>query len=203
MPQNNHSLRNSAAIVCCFVLVAFMTAWSLASARNSNVLVKSESPDAALTNPGEPESVAPTPAVGPSPVASVPPTSRDLSQYENAGTISVGTSVATRRSAFSQTREFLTRKWSERQLGRIALVSTTPTGRPTTSHFYVERNAEGSWRVVLEAERGAREEFYVVEEIGVAADGRPILEPRPGGPQPVSRALHLKRSATAKSGFVF
>ena len=128
---------------------------------------------------------------------------RDLSQYENAGTISMGTgSESTRQAALTTTREFLLRKWEERALGRIALISQLPTGQPITGNFYVERDSVGSWRVVLEATGRASEEFYFVEEVGVGSDGRPILDPRPEGPRPVSRALHLKKSASANSGLV-
>src|SRR5262245_57007800 len=56
-----------------------------------------------------------------SPVLTPAPVSRDLSQYENGGTISMSTAVgeATRSAVLSQTREFILRKWNERGLGRI------------------------------------------------------------------------------------
>jgi hypothetical protein len=129
---------------------------------------------------------------------------RDLTLYENAGTISMGTDgqESTKRAALSQTRTFLLRRWNERSLGRVALVSIAPTGRPMTGNFYVERDGAGTWRVVLEATGRPTEEFYFVEEIGVAGDGRPILEPRSDGSQLVSRAVHLKKSAGANSGLV-
>ncbi len=144
-----------------------------------------------------------TPVIGPMPVGTPPVIVRALSQYENAGTISIGATEPARQAALILVRTFLLRKWNQRQLGRLALASTSPTGQPMMRNFYVERNADGEWRVMLEADREAPEEFLFVEEIGVTADGRPILDPQPGDPPAVSRALHLKHKAEVNNGVVF
>jgi hypothetical protein len=158
--------------------------------------------------------IVPTPTAFPSPsvVPSVvpfpggtPALVRDLTQYENGGslTVGVGTSDALREGILNQTRTFLLRKWSQRQLGRVSLITSNLAGRMETRSFFVERNvATNAWKITIEMPETEPAEFYFVEEIGVAADGRPIIDPRTGSPQPTSRALHMKNSSSARSGMV-
>lgn len=149
---------------------------------------------------------SPGPASLPSPTPSVSPsgTPRNISQFENAGilTVTPETSSAQYNALLNQTRSFILRKLNERQYGQIALVTSESAGRTWTRSFFVERNSVGSWIVTLESPQVEPTEFKVIEQVGVGADGRPILTPRPGDLPPVSWALHLKTDSTARYGII-
>ena len=140
-------------------------------------------------------SVVPTPAQTPGP--------RVLSLYENGGTVTVSGNDVVREAALTQARTFLLRKWRDRGRGRLILVPHERGLTPRPRSFYIEPNPSGVWRITLEMAGEDPAEFYFVEEIGVDANGQPILTPRPGGPQAVTRALHLKQQANVKHGVVF
>lgn len=157
------------------------------------------SPNATPGNPSQ------TPSPVPLPTGTIPPGNRDLSQYENGGTltIGVGASGTVRDAILNQTRSFLWRKWAARGNGRLVLVSANLAGRLETRNFYIEQDTAGAWKITVEMPNSDPEDFYFVEEIGVAGDGSPILETRPGGPPAASRALHLKHRSSARNGLIF
>ncbi|MEQ1606009.1 MAG: hypothetical protein ABL999_14185 [Pyrinomonadaceae bacterium] len=199
-------------------LLSLLVAGVIANADTTTSTAKSpvtigEAPPTPIPTPSTTSIPVSSPSPGPSPVSSPSPspnpnpspsaTPRNLALYENAGTITLGTTDAAIQAALTQTRAFILRKWNARQLGRLAFVSMSPTNRPFTRNFYIERNALGEWQVTLEIADTDPQEFSFVEEIGVAANGHPILEPsRPGSPPAVTRALHLKNSATVRNGLV-
>ena len=147
----------------------------------------------------------PSPNVTPAATASPSPSPaiRILSQYENGGTVTVSGNDVVREAALTQARTFLLRKWRDRGRGRLILVPHQRGLTPRPRSFYIEPNPSGVWRITLEMDGDDPAEFYVVEEIGVDANGQPILTPRPGGPQAVTRALHLKQQGNVKHGMVF
>ena len=146
---------------------------------------------------------SPTAVPVPSASPSSSPRVRNLLEYENGGSVTVIGTDTVREALMTQARNFLLRKWRDRGRGRLVLI---PHERGLTVNplsFFVEPDASGVWRVSLEMPNEDPADFYFVEEIGVDANGQPILNPRPGGPPAVTRALHLKQMASVKHGLVF
>lgn len=154
-------------------------------------------------NPTQGPSPSGVASPSPSPIVSPSPDVRDLGQYENAGSLTIGVNVSSgvHDAVMNQARTFLWRKWTERAMGRLSLVTTNLAGRLETRNFYVERDSVGTWKITIEMADTEPADFYFVEQVGVTADGRPILDP-PGGPPAVSSALHLKPTAEARNGKV-
>jgi hypothetical protein len=170
----------------------------------SDVVSSDVVPSPISTAISSPNSSTPTPVPSPS---GTPTGGRDLSQYENGGTLTIppGASSVVREAILTQTRTFLLRKWNERSLGRLTLVTPASSYEQAAMRkFFVERRTDGVWKITIEMVDAEPAEFTFVQEIGVAANGRPILEPNhPSSPPAVTRALHLKQNATVKMGLVF
>lgn len=191
-PKNRRWFPNGLIAVCLFSLFSI----GYISKASSSDLEEPETSPTPIPLPTQ----AATPVPSPSPSGSPSVPVRNLSQYENAGTISITGTDAAREAALTLARSFLLRKWNARSRGRVILAVPTlgTTLRPQS--FFIEPNDSGVWKITIEIANEDPSDFFFVEEIGVDANGQPILPPNTG--TPVTRALHLKSSASTKSGLI-
>lgn len=140
----------------------------------------------------------------PTPPSSAPQIKkRDLAGYvKGAFIIEKDISKKAHRAALAQVRGALLNQWQGRKKAHVEVTSYTPAGLRKTSHFYVEPDEKGRWRIALEAQ-GEPEYFYVVEEVELPEDGPPVLNPEVRrGRKSGMKGLHLKSSPEAGSGMV-
>lgn len=151
-----------------------------------------------------------TPSPSPAPDAAVraplPAQSkrRDLARYDKFGPVSVGAEMSApeRDAVMARVRGFLLEHWRGRRLGHLVLNLPGPDGRPRASNFLIESDEAGRWCVVVETQ-GGTQTYRVVEEVELAEDGTPILDPTDEvQPRSGRRGLHLKESPEANSGVV-
>lgn len=81
---------------------------------------------------------------------------RDLSRYERGPEPTLrhwyGSMVDDEEGAKARVREFLWKQWREKRLTRCAITVSYTHGEGQTTHYYVEPNSGGQWRVAVESE---------------------------------------------------
>lgn len=79
--------------------------------------------------------------------AETPP--RDLSSYENAGVIYCVTAAGdeANKTARAKLRSFLWDHWNNKKRARVTVKASSVEGMLSTTTYFVEPSAEGSWHV--------------------------------------------------------
>jgi hypothetical protein len=79
---------------------------------------------------------------------------RDLAAYDQAGPYELNNDLHPHDAdkILGEIRGFLWEHWKERRLGLVKATFFSIEGDHTSSSFFVEPNAEGSWRITVESE---------------------------------------------------
>jgi hypothetical protein len=80
---------------------------------------------------------------------------RDLAKYETAGPYDFHNELHPRdaEKLRQDMRDFLWKHWSEPRFGLVAATFYTLEGDPTKSHYFVESDEKGTWRIRVESEK--------------------------------------------------
>lgn len=81
---------------------------------------------------------------------------RDLSRYEQGGEFVLrdfyGQPMDNEDEAKARAREFIWDRWQKKRLAHCSIVRSNAHGDSRTTHYYVEPDSEGRWRVAVEVE---------------------------------------------------
>lgn len=135
---------------------------------------------------------------------------RDLSSYEKAGPYVIPLMVdgAARGKLEAKVRQFVWEHWQGRRRGYLSITKYSKEGEPSTSHFFIEPENDGAWRVAVLINRVIIErhgvkgqlsesityDAYLLERVEVRKPGlsQSVLLPDSEVREPESYQLRLK-----------